>query len=47
MKSLFILLILFSFSIEYYEGKNLRVIDGDTFVLQTEEGILDLVRWEG
>lgn len=46
MKSLIILLIIFISGLKPYEGKILRVIDGDTFVLQTEEGSLK-IRMDG
>jgi endonuclease YncB( thermonuclease family) len=42
MKTLIALLVVFTFNVEPYVGKILRVIDGDTFVLQTEEGNLKI-----
>jgi endonuclease YncB( thermonuclease family) len=46
MKTLIALLVVFTFYVEPYVGKILRVIDGDTFVLQTEEGNLK-IRMDG
>lgn len=46
MKSVLIILIIFCSGLEPYEGKILRVIDGDTYVLQTAEEALK-IRMDG
>lgn len=46
MKNPIILVILFTIYTRPNEGKILRVIDGDTFVLQTEEGSMK-IRMDG
>lgn len=46
MKTLIAIITVFTIYIKPYEGKILRIIDGDTFVLQMEEGNLK-IRMDG